>query len=65
MAKPEGREYSEDPGVDGRMILKWIFKKWDVRHGVDPSGSERGQMAGTCECGNERDLKNVGNFLTS
>jgi hypothetical protein len=20
----------EDPGVDGRIILRWIFRKWDV-----------------------------------
>jgi len=23
-----------DPGVDGRIILRWIFRKWDVR-GMD------------------------------
>jgi len=24
------RYHLEDPGVDGRIILRWIFRKWDV-----------------------------------
>jgi hypothetical protein len=24
-----------DPGVDGRIILRWIFRKWDVGYGLD------------------------------
>jgi len=28
-------DYLEDPRVDGRIILKWIFRKWDVGHGLD------------------------------
>jgi len=28
--KPEGKKPLEDPGVDGRIILRWIFRKWDV-----------------------------------
>jgi len=24
------RDHLEDPGVDGRIILSWIFRKWNV-----------------------------------
>jgi hypothetical protein len=31
VGKPEGeRENLKDPGVDGSIILSWIFRKWDV-----------------------------------
>jgi hypothetical protein len=25
-----GRDYWVDPGVDGRIMLRWIFRKWNV-----------------------------------
>jgi len=24
------RGHLEDPGVDGRIILRWIFRKWEM-----------------------------------
>jgi hypothetical protein len=27
---PRERDHLEDPGVDGRLILSWFFRKWDV-----------------------------------
>ena len=24
------RDHLEDPGADGRVIFRWIFRKWDV-----------------------------------
>jgi hypothetical protein len=29
VGRSEGRNRLNDFGVDGRIILKWIFKKWD------------------------------------
>jgi len=28
--KPEERDHLKDPGVNGRIILRWILRKWDV-----------------------------------
>jgi hypothetical protein len=24
------RDHLGDPGIDGKIILRWIFRKWDV-----------------------------------
>jgi hypothetical protein len=37
VGKPEERNHLEDPGVDGRTILKWIFRDagWDSVDWID------------------------------
>ena len=32
-------DHLEDPRIGGWMILRWIFRKRDVGHGLDQSGS--------------------------
>jgi len=29
MGKPKGKRPLEDSGVDEKIILRWIFRKWD------------------------------------
>jgi hypothetical protein len=32
------RDHLEDTGVDGSIILRWIFRKWVWWHGLDRAG---------------------------
>jgi hypothetical protein len=34
------RDHWRDPGVYGKIILRWIFRKWEVGYGLDRAGSE-------------------------
>jgi len=40
MGKLRERDHLGDPGVDGRIILRWIFRKYEVGNGLDRAGSE-------------------------
>ena len=39
VGKSEGKSHLGDPSIDGRTIIRWIFRKWDGGHGLDLSGS--------------------------
>jgi hypothetical protein len=50
MGNPWERGQLKDLAVDGRMILKWIFKKWDGNWSI---WLRIGIGVGICGCGNE------------
>jgi hypothetical protein len=39
VGKPEGKNHLEHLCIEGSIILKWIFTKWDGAQGLDFSGS--------------------------
>jgi hypothetical protein len=51
--KLKERVHMEYLGVDGRIVLKWMSKRWDGTAWTGLICLGYGQVAGTCECGNE------------
>ena len=47
------RDHLEDPGLDGRIILRWIFSKWDVGAWTGSSWLRIGIRGGHFKHGNE------------
>ena len=47
------RDRLEYPGVDGKIILRLIFRTWDVRSWTGLLWLKIGTGGGLCECGNE------------
>jgi hypothetical protein len=47
------RDHLEEPGIKGRIIFRWIFRKWDVRAWTGLMWLRIGHVVGTCECSNE------------
>jgi hypothetical protein len=53
MGRSEGKRPLERPGIDGRIILKWIFKRWGGGAWTELIWLSIGKVAGACECSNE------------
>jgi hypothetical protein len=53
VGKPEKKDHWGDPHVDGRIILRWIFRKWNVGVWTGLSWLRIETVGGTCEYGNK------------
>ena len=51
----EKRDYLEDLGVDGRIILKWILSKSVGRARTELTWFRIGQVVGSTKCGESLD----------
>jgi hypothetical protein len=47
------RGHLKNIGLDGRIILKWIFMKWDGETWIGLVGLIQGQIVDCCEHGDE------------
>jgi hypothetical protein len=47
-------DHLEDPGEDGRTILRWVFRKWDVRVMDWKDVAQDRHVVGICECGSDQ-----------
>jgi len=48
------RNHLEDPGLGGMIILRWIFRKWDVRAWTGSIWFRKGtgnELSGSTKCG--------------
>jgi hypothetical protein len=54
----------EEQVVDGRLVLKWVVRKWGRWHGLDLCGSACGPVVGCCMMMNLCFSSKVGNFQT-
>jgi len=46
------RDHLEDSDLDGTIMSRWNFRKWDVGAWCGLNWLRIGQVGGTCECGN-------------
>jgi hypothetical protein len=53
VGRPEGRDHLGDLGIDGRIIMKWMFKTWDGEIWILLVWLRIGTFGGLCESGNK------------